>query len=112
MSFGYLEKSKKGLPRFENRNSSSKMIRISREKTNNCPSRIERKKESAFNMQKTLIYMKPCDFWEIIKPLTTEKGDMTQATRYLLTNLARKFTALLSNRSTNFSLIKELVKVF
>ena len=36
MSFGYLEKTKKGLPRSENHNSSLKMIRISREKTNNC----------------------------------------------------------------------------
>ena len=42
-------------------------------------------------------FMKPRDFWEIIKPLT--RG----STRYFLTNLARKFTALLSNRSPNTS---------
>ena len=35
---------KKGLPRSENRNSSSKMIPISREITNNCPPANERKR--------------------------------------------------------------------
>jgi hypothetical protein len=49
--------------------------------------------------------MKPRYFWEIIKPLTTEKEDITQASyeRYFWTNLARKSTALLSNQDPNTS---------
>ena len=48
---------------------------------------------------------------EIIKPLTTEKRGYN-ATRYFLTNLARKSTALLSKQDPNTSKIKELGKVF
>ena len=91
-------------PRSENRNLSSKMIRISREKTR-IVLRQSREKWNQHSICRiySRIYMKPRNVWEIIKPLTNEKGDwyMIQATRYLLTNLARKFTALLSNRSTN-----------
>ena len=75
MSFGYLEKSKKGLPRSKNCNSSIFKDDSNFLRKKNRSSIIERKKESAFNMQKIYIY----GFWEIIiKPLTTEKEDMIE----------------------------------
>ena len=67
MSFGYLEKSKIGLPRSGKFQNSSEMIRISRGKSNNCHSTIE-KIESSIDI---IIHL-PTRVGKKIKPLMTE----------------------------------------